>query len=582
MKRQRRTILALLVVFVMVGAAACSDDDVADDNCQLSAGDLLVTEVMYYPKTDELEWVEIYNTTSQAQHLKKLEVYAGKVGSASRFLNREAVDIPAQSYMVVGIGKVKGDAGPSLQTDLYWDISHRLNNTDGGTVYLKCGDTEVSRVTFTPGKDNWVKAKQGTAIQLNNKLLSAATAPDATTAGTAKNWCVATKTFATGTYGSPGKANEDCAPPPKCDYKAGELLITEVMSDPNGTYRDSEWFEIYNNSGGPVTSLAGLCLKIWSTNSLDKKANYSASITTTLPMKKGTFVAVGNGTLGTERPWIDYYWSKLSLTNSGATIGLYCDTSCDKSDLNTARKKIHQVTYGDTVKFPKPTKGASKELNGKFFTGATITDLTIFEKAANWCTATKTYDTKNIDKGTPGETNGSCTSTTCSHPAKDGDLVINEIMSDSPGNEDGQKEWIEVLVKGAQVDLKGLEVIWGSDLTSSPKSSAIEGTGCMTVKAGARVLLGRKKTGTVDCSVTPDYTFKGTSITNASGNVGLRRISDKKILAQAKYSGTKGGVAHNRDESSGKWCNATTKFCTDSNKKEDGFGTPGTANISCP
>ena len=577
----------MFMAMALVVSAGCSDDDTAPlNNCQLAEGDLLITEIMYYPKSDNIEWVEIYNTTNRVQHLKRLEVYAGKNdSSASRFQNRKTLDIAGNAYMVVGIGKLSGDGGPTETVDLMWDISHRLNNTNGGTVFLKCGDKEVSRVTFTPGSNDWVKAKQGQAVQLTNKVVTASPV-DVKIAGTAKNWCIATKTYTTETYGSPGKANEECPPPPNCNYKPGDLLITEVMSDPKGTYKDYEWFEIYNNSGAKIPSLSGLCLKVWSTNSLDKKANYSASITKAISLDNGGFLAVGNGASGTERPWIGYHWPKLSLTNSGATIGLYCDTKCDKSEVDTTKRKIHQIKYGGTTGGPKkPTKGTSKELAGTFFTGAKI-GVTVSDNQGNWCDGTTVYDTKNKDMGTPGKTNGTCTTANCTHPVRDGDLLINEIMADGAGGENNEKEWVEVYVKAAakdsKVDLLGLEVIYGSDLTTSPKSAKITGTGCMSVKVGDRVLLGRKPSGSISCSVKPTHVIAGSAISNSGGNVGLRRTSDNKIMAQAKYPSTKDGVAYNRDESTSKWCAATTKFCTDTSSSKVGLGTPGAANISCP
>ena len=579
--------LSRMFLAAAVVLAGCSDDDVEpSNNCAFAAGDLLITEIMYYPKSDHLEWIELYNTTNRVQHLKKLEVYAGKDdSSASRLLIRNTVDIKGNAYMTVGIGKLKGDGGASESVDVMWDISHRLNNTDGGTVFLKCGGKEVSRVTFTPGDKDWVKAKQGQAIQLTSKVVTASPV-DVKTAGAAKSWCAAAKTYSTGLYGSPGKANEACPPPPKCDYKPGDLLITEIMSDPNGAYKDFEWFEIYNNSGAKIDSLAGLCLKVWSTNDLAKEANYSGTITKTIPLDKGGFVAIGNGAADAERPWLDYHWAKLSLTNTKATIGLYCDDKCDKSDLGTALKKIHQVTYGGTSGGPKkPTKGKSKELAGKWFTGAAI-GVTVTDTAGNWCDGSSEYDTKNKDNGTPGKTNGTCTTATCTHPARDGDLKINEVMSNGPGSENNAKEWVELYVakaaKDNKVDLLGLELIYGKDLANSPKSAKITGTGCMTVNVGDRILLGRKTTSTVDCSVTPTHVIGGSAIANTGGWVGVWRASDKKIMAKAQYPSGKDGVAYNRDEKTDKWCSATTKFCTDSGSTTAGLGTPGKANISCP
>ncbi len=576
----------ILLAMALVVSAGCSDDDVEDNNCVLAAGDLLITEIMYYPNSDRLEWVEIFNTTSTAKSLKKLEISAGKdSSSASRYLNRKAKEIQGNSYMIIGIGKLKGDGGATEPVDLMWDISHRLNNTNGGTVFLKCGGKEISRVTFTPGSNNWVKAKKGQSIQLTSKVATASPV-DVKAAGTATNWCLPTKTYTKDSYGSPGKANEECPPPPKCDYKPGDLLITEIMSDPKGTYKDYEWFEIYNNTGAKVSSLAGLCLKIWSTNSLDKKANYSASITKTIPLGKGGFVAVGNGAGGTERPWIGYHWTKLSLTNSGATIGLYCDDKCDKSDLNTSKRKIHQVKYGGTTGGPKkPSKGVSKGLAGTFFTGAKI-GITVTDNQGNWCDGAAIYDTKNKDMGTPGKVNGTCTTANCTHPARDGDLKINEVMANGPGDENNEKEWIEVYVakaaKDNKLDLLGLEMVYGKDLTNSPKSAKITGTGCMTVNVGERVLLARKQSGTVKCGVTGTHIVGGTAISNSGGYVGMRRTSDNKIMAKVQYPSTKDGVAYNRDETSDKWCAATTKYCTDPSSSKDGLGTPGKANTKCP
>lgn len=581
----RRLLIANAVAMLL--AAGCSDDGTSSTpSCQLAAGDLVISEIMYDPPTGGMEWFEIYNATNTVQNLRLLKLKAGNKTIRDETIRKE-LKIKAKSYFLVAIGKVSGDGGPSLDADFVWDNSSALTNT-GATITLTCGSVEVTKVNYTPGSSGWAKASKGKALQLSARLLAGTSRPDAAEVVKGSNWCEATSKIEDKHYGTPGKANVDCPLPPQCGHKAGDLLITEIMADPKAPDSNSEYFEIYNNKGTKISTVGGLCLKIWTSNALTGKANYAGSITKALPLDKGGFLTIGSGEMGKDRPWVDYYWSKMSLTNSGATVGLYCDDKCDKSEFNASATLIHKVAYGNKASGkgpPKPSSGVAKELSGSLFKGARIPTAET-EKPGNWCDATATYDAKSGDKGTPGKANSSCSAVSCSHPVRDGDLVINEYMVNGAGNESNQKEWVEVKVvkaaKDNKVDLSGLEFVYGKDLAAGIKSSKLVGTGCMTHSVGERILLGRKPSGSVDCSVSPKYTFGGSALGNSAGAVGLRLINGQKIIAKAEYTSSKDGVAQNRDESSGKYCAATTQFCADKTKGAVGLGTPGKANVSCP
>jgi hypothetical protein len=156
---------------------------------------------------------------------------------------------------------------------------------------------------------------------------------------------------------------------------AGDLLLTEVMADPDkvtDTY--GEWFEIYNNATFPI-NINGLIVKVGT-------KIYTVSISH--EMQIGEYVFFGKDAQGGAGALV-YYSSAISLVNSSGGIQLLSTDGVTE---------IASMTYTTA-----PT-GASLSLDPTKMT------YTLAKDPSSWCTATQAYSTG--DKGTPGTANSAC------------------------------------------------------------------------------------------------------------------------------------------------------------------------------
>jgi hypothetical protein len=158
------------------------------------------------------------------------------------------------------------------------------------------------------------------------------------------------------------------------DLVAGNLLITEVMADPNAVADAAgEWFEIYNNATFPI-NINGLIIQT---------ASKTMTLTIDHVMQKGDYIVLGNTVQGISGA-LYYYGSALSLVNSSGSLQLLSNTTT----------VIAEMSYTSA-----PT-GASLSLDPSKMSYLQAKDPT------SWCTATTTFSTG--DKGTPGLANTTC------------------------------------------------------------------------------------------------------------------------------------------------------------------------------
>jgi len=165
------------------------------------------------------------------------------------------------------------------------------------------------------------------------------------------------------------------APKTVAELVAGNLLLTEVMADPDkisDTY--GEWIEIYNNATFPI-NINGLIVKV---------GTKSYSVTVNHEMQAGEYVFLCKDAQGGAGALV-YYGSALSLVNTSGSVQLL------SSDGVT---EIASMTYTTT------TTGASLSLDPTKMT------YTLAKDPSSWCTATQAYSTG--DKGTPGLVNSAC------------------------------------------------------------------------------------------------------------------------------------------------------------------------------
>jgi len=156
---------------------------------------------------------------------------------------------------------------------------------------------------------------------------------------------------------------------------AGDLLLTEVMADPDkvtDTY--GEWFEIYNNATYPI-NINGLIVKVGT-------KTYTVSINHEI--LAGEYVFFGKDVQGGAGALV-YYASAISLVNSSGSIQLLSTDG---------------VTEIAAMNYATAPTGASLSLDPTKMTYALAKD------PSSWCIATQAYSTG--DKGTPGAANSAC------------------------------------------------------------------------------------------------------------------------------------------------------------------------------
>ncbi len=195
------------------------------------------------------------------------------------------------------------------------------------------------------------------------------------------------------------------APPaPQPGLKVGDLVITELLINPNAVADDvGEWFEVRNMSDA-VINLAGL--ELAEVSGVDKHVIHPCAPLTVPP--QGVVVLGNNGDQAVNGGVkLDYVYKKFGLNNFGDSV-------------------ILQVTYsGQTIVLDQVLWDASWDINGAagraLSLDATQTSTTGNDDRANYCLADAPLP--GGDKGTPGKVNTACTKP----PDADGDGVLDDV-----------------------------------------------------------------------------------------------------------------------------------------------------------
>ncbi|MCB8994003.1 MAG: DUF4493 domain-containing protein [Bacteroidales bacterium] len=179
--------------------------------------------------------------------------------------------------------------------------------------------------------------------------------------------------------------SDDPVIPPTSDIAYGELLITELMFDPQAlSDTQGEWIEIYNNSERPL-SLDGLIIMRDATNSF--------TLTSGSDLLPGEYFVLAKTAAAVDFSNILVYGSAITLPNTGAQLTLH-----NKDAGNGPGSIIFSFNYGD-ANFPA-LPGASICLDPQ--------KMNVSESilGSSWCLSTSVYFTG--DFGTPGNVNDAC------------------------------------------------------------------------------------------------------------------------------------------------------------------------------
>ena len=340
----------------------------------------------------------------------------------------------------------------------------------------------------------------------------------------------------------------------QCDtVSEGEVAISEIHANPDGSDGNDEYIELFNASA-EVVELDGLVL-------VSSRSDGTGAVEHRLrdaQISPGSYYALGNAPPLELPSHLDYgYGSALgNLRNSDATISLRC-----------GGRTIDRVSYART------RDGQALELDGR-----SSPDSESNDDADRWCFASNDgVEVWPGNYGSPGAANGVCEAaqgeSSCYEragglgPPIDGTIRITEWMA-NPRGADGDFEWVEVFLSEA-AELHGLR------LGSSPAAlgpPAFEDS-CFPVDAGTRVVFGAGPAAAPRVDAELDFSL---------GNSGARSIviaHGERVLDRVDYDGSEEGRAWQLD--------ADDELCivepsSDNEYAEGNFGTPGQANPPCP
>ncbi|WP_257457556.1 lamin tail domain-containing protein [Archangium lipolyticum] len=398
---------AVLALALASSACGLSFDEV-EPSCEgWRPGDVVITELLPDPAGADTgqEWMELHNPGSAAVDLKGLLLYAARLdGSQERaYLFEESMPVDARGYRV--LGDVRVEQLPAHVNHSYGDTLGSLGNT-GGLIGLRCGDVVVDEVHYI------APLRSGVARIYDGRLV-----PDALDNDDTSRWCDAPAPGSgSGPRASPGTANPPCANPPgggdggvsvdaggtadagvpgdTCLSPGmgtlrpvsrpgpGELVITEVMSDPKAVAdAQGEWVEVHalrdvdlngvllsDESGGGTLLNDRQCLEV----------------------RGGTQVVFARSRESSTNGGVRSVLATFSfgLSNSGGTHAL-------RLSLNGTL--LDEVTWTGTS-----LPGVSRQLD------PTRKDAVRNDEAGSFCSTPGGVLYNAVDRGTPGAENRPC------------------------------------------------------------------------------------------------------------------------------------------------------------------------------
>jgi hypothetical protein len=477
----------------------------ASEPCRSVAGDLLVTEILVDPGKDGSEWIEIYNPTSVVQSLSRVRLEAG-----STTLRMHAIAGPYE--LAPGAYFVLGPETSSMVNYSYG--SALVFPNEEGQINLRCAEVLVDSVHYG-GK----AAAQVIGMQsLQRESLAEAV------------WCNALPT--------PGQVNHACGVN-FCEQdgttrslvkpQSGDLLLTEVFSDPKGVDHNQEWLEV---TALKSVDLNGVVIKQRTTKNIENTWQLHSSTCLHADAHEALlvqFTDVDDGLLVHGK----------ALTNGASTFEIW-----------------YENTLIDTASIPAVPVGHAANFDAALPLEAQANDA-----AESFCAATTSFADESF--GTPGAANIPCKTVCEGDKPGPGEVQITEIFADPEGADDN-RDWLEITVaKGSgSVNLADLQIV-NTNARASKRSWILPD--CLTVQRGTRLIIAGAN---ASLNGAPAQTLlKGPTATLLYNEAAtLELILDGEPLDNLGYPKPTSGKSYARDDL-GQWC--------------VGKETPGIANDPC-
>ncbi len=418
--------------------------------------------------------------------------------------------------------------------------------------------------------------------------------------------------------------NASCTDPVQ---QTGELVITEMMADPEGVAdRNGEWFEVYNPGSEAVD------LQDWSLTS-EGNAAYTIEESVSLEADERVVLARDEDPLGDGSLEPDHVYEEIYLANGSDWL----------------RIKNPDGEIADHVFYEAGAilAGHSRKLDPAVEPSASANDA--FD---NWCPSLTDAEqlSNDDDYGSPGEVNEACTSAPCSeyecqrpegfcsdgeairptrdqasceesrfnNPACDfdvqtfdctdqelcvegfceglpsnapdpGDLVITEMMGNPATIPDSSGEWIEVY-NSSDRTLSLFSLILEDDESGGARDAYTVVNTSAEIPSNDYAVFVVETDSTQNGGIEDTYHYQGSHLKNSPQDMTIRLVrQDGTVIDEAHYGSADAGVAQQLDvdayqgasspasnnDTASNWCSAT------SNYDPDNTGTPGDDNHTC-
>lgn len=356
----------------------CSDGVGTRNVVAPTVGALVVTEVFADPAGADAdkEWVELYVASATAVDLNGLTLKSTQISNNStrqtRFDAPTCIVAQPGTYVVLGAASDSGlNGGVSVAIA---NGGLELFNAEAGLDLLfDAVSIDTARV---PGP------LSGVSLGLDVGKLAPADND------VASQFCAGTSTTVFTGKGTPGRANDACAPlpvGPTCRENGtpraivapavGDLVLSEVLADPSGSDNFRDWVEVYVK-GAQSVDLNGLVLR----NKASSTRSWTLGGDDCVTVAPGAYAVLG----GANAAAID--GRTLAWTLGGAEASVFYNSAATLELAST-------TAVIDAMSYPAPSTSKSFALSGDKLS-ATDNDL-----AASWCVVTAT---------TPGAQNLTC------------------------------------------------------------------------------------------------------------------------------------------------------------------------------
>jgi hypothetical protein len=436
-------------------APACDAAAVADG--------LVINEFVPDPDGTDTgnEWVELYNGTSRTLDIAGWKVVGGTSSFGDLAIVPAGTKLSAGQYLLLG-----GTMVAARDLELTGSLGNASSNADAVRL-VDCIGAPVDTVVYgAPNSDMFVDDGGVTATSLAPKPVSGASLARKTNGGDTDR---SADDFQVQTTLTPKGANPT---PLVCEQ--GDLVINELLPDPDGTDTGQEWVEVYNR-GGAAVSLAGWSLDATGTS-------FSGGVT--LPdvdVPAGGYALLGQSGVTAADAVLTFTLGNASSNADGVRL-----VDCKGVVVDT-------VVYGspNSDNLPDDGGGPATSLAPK---GASAQSLARIEDGYD--TNLSADDFAAEPQPTPKAQNREKEPVVCV-AAGASSVVVNEILVDPPSTDTGF-EWIELYNPTAQeVKLDG----WGiAAVTDAGDVADIDAVlpGGTSIPAGGFLVVGGDRVPEVD------------------------------------------------------------------------------------